>query len=708
MAAAASQMLGTKTLAFVGDSTFFHSGMPPLLNAAETGADLVVVVLDNRVTAMTGHQPSPMTPDQRASEQRPSPEAVARGLGISSIATVDPNDLRATVAAFQAARESRGLSMIVTRRDCAIVRFRQEAAAPVRRRFTVDSERCRHCGHDASGLHCGHGPVIEHERVLVRRRILGQKAGATPVPAQVGTEPPCSVACPAGICVQGYVGRTAAGRFAEALSTVRRHNPLAAVVSRVCHRPCEKVCVRGPVDGAIAINDLKRFLVDWAMEREAAASDLAPAAAPTGKLVAVVGAGPSGLACAHELRRRGHQVVIFDEHDTPGGLLVQAIPAHRLPRQVLDFDLSWILGHGIELRPGVRIGRDIELSDLLEQGFDAVFLGIGAGMGLPLGIPGDDLPGVIQAIDLLRSYHRGQATDAAGRSFLVVGGGDAAVDAARTLIRLGAASVRIIYRRSRDEMPAHPEEVEAAVAEGVDLLAHHAPQEVLGSYHAEGLQVIRTKPGTPDSSGRCRPLPIAGSESILPADIIVAAIGQEPELPAGGPKLELAADGCIAIDPETGATSLPGIFAGGDVTPGPRTVIHAVADGRRAAYGIDLHLAQAGAAVPPVDLSLPDEPRFYEPGELEAEPGYRAGLRAADERRRDHDDVVVPLGVTQARVEASRCLLCGTCSACSACTDLFGCPALVEVGGKMTIDQAFCSGCGVCVSFCPNGAIREP
>jgi NADPH-dependent glutamate synthase beta subunit-like oxidoreductase len=280
--------------------------------------------------------------------------------------------------------------------------------------------------------------------------------------------------------------------------------------------------------------------------------------------------------------------------------------------------------------------------------------------------------------------------------------------ATRSLIfRLGAGSVQIVYRRSRDEMPAHPEEVTAAVEEGLELLTKVAPLRVLGEERATGLTVIRTEPGSPDESGRRRPVPIPGSETDLEADLIVAAIGQAPELGFLDLDLKLTADHHIEIDPDTGATSMPGVFAGGDVTPGPRTVIHAVAGGRRAAYGIDLHLAGPGTTVRPVDLPVVDQPSFPVSEVVQPEPGHRTTLRPPAERSQDHYDTVIPLSEQQARQEAARCLICGTCSACSACTDLFGCPAFVEVDGRMTIDQALCAGCGVCVAFCPNGAIQE-
>jgi indolepyruvate ferredoxin oxidoreductase alpha subunit len=708
MASSASRVLGRKTVAFIGDSTFFHSGMPPLLNAAEAGDNVVVVVLDNRITAMTGHQPSPSTPsrgDDGAGES-PSPEAVARALGIRSVQTVDPHDLKSTVAALLEAKKTSGPSLVVARRDCAVMKFREEGAMPVRRRFEVDHARCRHCGHEADGLSCGQGPLKEFERAMVLRRILDQDAGGGPRPTEVASEPPCSVACPVNICVQGYVGRIAGGRYAEALEMIRKRNPLPVVSSRVCHRPCEKVCTRAGTDGPIAVNDLKRWLADWEMADPSRQARMTVRPS-TGKRVAVVGAGPSGLACAHESRLRGHEVVVLDEHDEPGGMLVQGIPEYRLPREVLSYETDWILGHGIEFRGGVRLGRDATVRGLLDDGFDAVYLGVGAMAGQPLGVAGDDLPGNVEALDLLRRHHRGEAVEAAGKRFVVVGGGDAALDAARTLVRRGAASVRIAYRRSREEMPAHADEVDAAEQEGVELSTRLAPVGVSGAEHVEGLRVIRTEPGPPDESGRRSPVPIPGSETEIPADGVVAAVGQRADLSFLDVELALTPGGSVETHPATGATSMPGIFAGGDVTPGPKTVVHAIADGRRAAYGIDLLLAEEGGTVEPVEFLSPEGMSFFVPRHLHAEPGHHAALRPASERSRDEHDAVIPLNEQEAREEAARCLLCAMCGSCSACTDLFGCPAFREEDGRVVIDELLCSGCGVCMAFCPNGAIRE-
>jgi indolepyruvate ferredoxin oxidoreductase alpha subunit len=708
LASAASRVLGRKTVAFIGDSTFFHSGMPPLLNAAEAGDDVVVVVLDNRVTAMTGLQPSPTTPSRNddGAGERPSPEAVARAFGMRNVHTVDPNDLKDTVTVLLQAKKQRGPCLVVARRDCAISKFRVEGAIPVRRRYEVDHGRCRHCGHEADGLFCGQGPLKEYERAMVLRRILDQDAGGSPRPTEVERDPPCSVACPVNICVQGYVGRIAGGRYAEALALIRKRNPLPVVSSRVCHRPCEKVCTRAASDGPIAINDLKRWLVDWEMADRSHDSRI-PTRPSTARRVAVVGAGPSGLACAHELRVRGHDAVILDEHDVPGGMLVQGIPEYRLPRDVLSYEADWILSHGIEFKGGVRLGRETSVEDLLNDGFDAVYLGVGAMAGLPLGVPGDDLRGNVEALDLLRRNHGGQAVEAEGKHFVVVGGGDAALDVARTSVRLGAASVRIVYRRSREEMPAHPEEVDAAVKEGIELLTRLTPVQVLGAEQVQGLRVIRTEPGPPDPSGRRTPVPVPGSESEFPADVVVAAVGQRPDLSFLDVQPALTPDGSIGVDPETGATSMPRVFAGGDVTPGPKTVVHAIAEGRRAAYGIDRLLAPEGSVVEPVEFIDPEGLSFFMPRNLTVEPGHRAALRPASERRQDQQDVVVPLTEQEAREEAARCLLCAMCRSCSACTELFGCPAFREEDGRIVIDESLCNGCGVCVGFCPNGAIRE-
>jgi indolepyruvate ferredoxin oxidoreductase alpha subunit len=701
MASAMSRVLGRKTLAFIGDSTFFHSGMPGLLNAAAADDDVVVMILDNRVTAMTGHQPSPTSPGAVG----PDLEAVVRAIGAKRVAVVDPHDLGASARALLDAKRQRGLSVVIARRDCAIVRFREEGTKPRRRKFAVDPTRCRHCGHEAKGLHCGQGPLKEVERAQVFRRILNQAPGTEPIPTPVPLEAPCAVACPANICVQGYVGRIAAGRFAEALALIRVRNPLPVVSSRVCHRPCEQVCTRAATDGPIAINDLKRFLVDEEMAGRVVAPPVS-VGPPTGRRVAVVGAGPSGLACAHELRRRGHAVTVFDEHHEPGGLLAQGIPEHRLPRDVLRHEIAFVLGHGIEFRGGVRLGRDTTVAALRGEGFDAVYLGIGAMKGLAFGVPGSELPGTLDALDFLRHHHRGERCTVPER-VLVVGGGDAAVDAARTMLRLGARQVSIVYRRSREEMPAHRQEVDAAEAEGISILTHRQPVRVLGDDRVRGLEVLRTEPGAPDGSGRRRPVPVPGSGTVLPADAVVAAIGQRPESDGLDAALDRDDEGHVRVDPATGATNLPGIFAGGDVTPGPKTVIHAIAAGRRAAFGIDLLIARAGTPVEPVETIDARNLSYFVPRSLLPEPGHRAGLRPAAERRADHADVVTPLTKAEAREEAARCLLCAMCSSCAACTDIFGCPALREENGRMTIDGSLCTGCGVCVSFCPNGAIHE-
>ena len=281
------------------------------------------------------------------------------------------------------------------------------------------------------------------------------------------------------------------------------------------------------------------------------------------------------------------------------------------------------------------------------------------------------------------------------------------MDAARTLVRLGAASVRIVYRRAREEMPGHADEVDAAEQEGVELILHAAPVAVLGDARVERLRVIRTEPGEPDDSGRRRPVPVPGSETDLEADVVVSAVGQRPDLSSLDALPMLTPDDAVEVDPETGATSIHGLFAGGDVTPGPKTVVHAIADGRRAAYGIDLFLAEEGQVVTPVEFVDPEGLSFFTPRQVVAEPGHRAGHRPAAERRHDHRDVVVPMSESEAREEAARCLLCAMCSSCSACTDLFGCPAFREEDGRMVIDELLCNGCGVCVAFCPNGAIRE-
>ena len=479
-------------------------------------------------------------------------------------------------------------------------------------------------------------------------------------------ESPCKNACPAGISVQGYVALIAQGKFQEALDLIRRDNPLPAVCGRVCTHPCEGACGRAEVDEPVAIRDLKRFVADWEVEHGAPAPASLPDPRP--ERVAIVGSGPAGLTAAYYLALKGVRSTIFEALPVAGGMLRVGIPAYRLPRQVLDYEIDYITRMGVELRLNTPLGPGLTLSDLKErEGFQAVFLAAGAHRSLSLGLEGEDLPGVASGADFLRAASLGQASSP-GRRVAVVGGGNVAIDAARTALRLGSAQVTILYRRSRSEMPAYAEEVEEALDEGVDIRFLCAPTRLVAGPEGrlKAVEVVAMELGEPDQSGRRRPRPVQGSERLIEVDALISAIGQQPDLGFLEEKLGLALGRgqTIEADPLTMQTNLPWLFAGGDMVSGPATVVEAIGQGKAAAESIDRLLRGK-------DLR---EGRQRQRKLAEAE---KTGLERLarrlppqadpEERKGDFREVVGALDEEAARAEAGRCLACGICSECYQC-----------------------------------------
>ena len=428
--------------------------------------------------------------------------------------------------------------------------------------------------------------------------------------------------------------------------------------------------------------------------------------------MAVIGSGPAGLACAEDLARRGYRATIFEAHGVPGGMLTLGIPEFRLPRDVLRADIAWIESLGVEIRCNINVGKNTSLEELFDQGYGAAFLGLGAQKGTSLDIPGRDTSGVEDALAFLARVNL-DADRSVGRQVAVAGGGDAALDAARTALRLGAGEVVVLYRRSRAEMPASAREVEEAEREGVVFQFLSAPVRVL----AEGgrvvsLECLRTELGEPDEDGRRRPVPVSGSEFTVQADHVIEAIGQSPVLDGLAEELglDLTPAGAIRTDARTGQSNHPKIFAGGDVVTGPATVIDAIAAGKRAAYGIDLLLAEDASSVEPlVTIATEDLPEGdrYRPTTVEARPRIHPPSLPPEERRSSFAEVEGGYDAKAAIQEASRCLACGRCACCNNCIDNFGCPAIFMEGGRIKINDTLCRGCGVCVQICPNGAIYE-
>ncbi len=708
LAAGVSRVTGKRTIGFVGDSTFFHAGMPALLNAIKEEVNMVAVILDNQVTAMTGFQESPGVEVEASTLQRSvSIAGVARSLGARHVETIDPQVLPAAIQAFERARDHEGVSVIIAEHPCPVALEREvgpprhDAAA-----YEIDHARCQTCGLSGCGLQCSQPVIRDFERQLSQSRALEEAHGACHSEAVAA---PCSTRCPLGLCIQGYANHIAAGQYEEALELIMARNPLPDSVCRVCHRPCESVCVRRELEGPIAVNDLKRFVVEWAA---AEGVEYAPEMEPEhGRRAAVIGAGPAGLAAAHDLRVRGYGVTVFDAADAPGGLLRSGIPAFRLPAEAVGRDVDRILGIGVEFVGGTVIGRDRTVSGLLGEGFDAVFVAVGASRPIVLDWVEDVAggPTVVDANDYLARARGAAGHVETGRRVAVVGGGNAAMDAARTAVRNGAESVTVLYRRSRSAMPALVDEVEAAEHEGVTLRTWIEPA---GFGPSGALACVRTEPGDVDASGRAWPVPVPGSEEEIDVDFVVVAAGQfaDPAVLGEDLELERTERGALRVDPKTGGTSHPQVFAGGDFVPGPRMVTEAMAWGLRAAYGIDARLRGdeiAGQrAAPPLPEAWRPFATYEQQRPSRADHVERARPKEMPfEEGAGFDEIVGVLPEADARREAARCMVCGTCSNCRACLDLFGCPAFFVADDRIHIDTQICTGCGVCAEFCPNRAI---
>ncbi|MGD0230227.1 MAG: FAD-dependent oxidoreductase [Syntrophorhabdales bacterium] len=478
----------------------------------------------------------------------------------------------------------------------------------------------------------------------------------------------CSDACPVGTNVPGYVRHISDGRFRDAYLLIRETNPFPSVCGRVCYAPCERACNRGQIDAPLAIRDLKRFAVD---QFDPGSLEL-PTIQKTERRVAVIGAGPAGLACAHDLALEGHDVTVYESQRAPGGMLRYAIPEYRLPKSELDREIGYIRALGVDIRCSVEIGREITL-DAVRRDHDAVFIGTGAPVGVPLGVAGEDLEGITDGIRFLRDVQQGERLTLGGR-VAVIGGGNTAVDCARTAMRLGAQAVMVVYRRTRDEMPAARDEVEALVEEGVEVRFLTTPVRFEGKDgRLSGMECVRMEQGAPDSNGRRAPVPVEGSAFILPVEAVITALGQAAETSFSGIlDISLGKNRTIAIDPATGATNVEGVFAGGDVVSGPAYVIDAIAAGKRAARSIGRYLRGeplTGEAQPRRPERLSDS----EVADLTMQVAKAGRVPVREEpveaRIADFREVALGYGADGARAEASRCLAsrvegcieCGEC-----------------------------------------------
>jgi NADH-quinone oxidoreductase subunit F len=467
---------------------------------------------------------------------------------------------------------------------------------------------------------------------------------------------PCQSACPASVDVPGFVSLVGEKRYADALTLHRERNPFAAACARICFHACEEHCRRSSLDSPLSIRGVKRYMVEQEMIIQV--PEVKENKKNAAKKVAIIGAGPAGLSCAYFLARLGYKPDVFEAAPRPGGMMAQTIPSYRLPREILAREVRMIERLGVDIQCDQALGKDFTLESLKENGYEAVFLGVGAPDGLKLGLPGEEAEGVFEAMTFLRDYNiRGSVP--VGQHVVIIGGGNAAIDAARTAARLDAETVTVLYRRTREQMPAYEEEIEEAEGEGVKLQLLTSPEEIIVE---DGKVVgIRCKPmelGAFDRSGRRRP--VAGEEDdfIVPCDQVIAAIGQSVDLPGitGELTLNVQRNGYVATEALTKQTSEEWIFAGGDVSTGPSSVIEAVADGEKAAAGIDLFLTGKDNAFwreeKKNDTSfVPDaEPVSYEREKQPLIPGER--------RRCNFDEVEQPWDEATAIRQAKRCLRC--------------------------------------------------
>ncbi|MGC9336360.1 MAG: FAD-dependent oxidoreductase, partial [Anaerolineae bacterium] len=501
---------------------------------------------------------------------------------------------------------------------------------------------------------------------------------------------PCSNTCPGGIHVQGYVALIAQSRFREALALIRRAVPFPGILGRICTHPCEVNCRRAEVDEAVSIRLLKRFVADWEVQHpeEAEEVELPPVLAPDALRVAVIGAGPAGLSVADNLVRRGYRVTVFEALPVVGGMMAVGIPSYRLPREVIQREVDRIerLGVEIQLNSPIGPGGKYTLDDLFAQGYKAVFIGVGAHQSHNLRIPGEDLKGVVAGIELLKAVNLSHQTDdprwqtemlsylsgGAGTRVAIVGGGNSAMDVARSLKRLGVEQVQILYRRTREEMPALPEEVEETEHEGIPIEYLVSPVRVLGNEqgYVAALECVRMKLGEPDASGRRRPVPIAGSEFTLDVDMVVPAIGQSPDLSFldSGHDFAITRQGTFNIDRVSYMTNHHGVFAAGDAITQAVSVIDAIGSAKQAAAGIDAYLRGIEAEEVTVsDREVPISRRELLPEELAPKPRHGSPTIPMARRLHSHAEVELGYDAETAIAEAGRCLNCGPCSECLAC-----------------------------------------
>ncbi len=498
---------------------------------------------------------------------------------------------------------------------------------------------------------------------------------------------PCKAVCPAHIPVQGYIKLASEGRYTEALELIKKENPFPAVCGRICNKACEEACSRGIVDSSVAIDDIKKFIAEKDLHAETrfVPKMLNQTGQPYPEKIAVIGAGPAGLSCAYYLAIKGYTVTVFEKEQMLGGMLTMGIPSFRLDKAVVNAEIDILRELGVQFKTGVEVGKDITLDQLRSEGFKAFYLGIGASKGSSLNCPGEELPGVYTGIDFLRRVNLGEKPEI-GSDVAVIGGGNVAIDVARSAVRLGAENVTIIYRRGRDEMPAADDEIAEAEEEGVKFRFLSSPVEVLGDGKCESLKLEIMELGEADAKGRRKAVG-TGKYETIPVTAVISAIGQKIDL-SGIADFETDKKGNVVVKLPSYQTSVEDVFAGGDVVTGPKFAIDAIAAGKEASISIHRYVHPGQSQTIGRDnrdyKSLDASTIAISIGSFDTAPRQKAASGSIQEAKKTFKDLRGTLTEEQMKKEASRCLGCGC----------------------VVIDEDLCVGCGICTTKCKFDAIH--